>query len=110
MKPARWVQLMRMSIHACGNKPPGSLDTSSRCLEESECANKASHLRAWYRFNSYPMLQAATETVQAIIVWLKARELGMEVSAAAQGRDRLREVATQLQQRLANKAAPMASK
>ena len=57
-----------------------------------------------------PMLQAATETVQAIIVWLKARELGMEVPAAAQGRDRLREVATQLQQRLANKAAPMASK
>ena len=56
------------------------------------------------------MLQAATETVQAIIVWLKARELGMEVPAAGPGRDRLREVATQLQQRLANKAAPMASK
>eukprot|EP00891_Asterochloris_glomerata_P007154 jgi/Astpho2/7154/Aster-01478 len=56
------------------------------------------------------IVKAATETVQAIIVWLKARELGMEVSAAAQGRDRLREVATQLQQRLANKAAPMASK
>ena len=60
--------------------------------------------------SSSSLLQAATETVQAIIVWLKARELGEEVPAAAQGRDRLREVATQLQQKLANKAAPMASK